>query len=85
MKKTMSPASKAPTIAQPIPMPAAAPVATPEPPEPFDGGFEVPAEPAEPAEVVVAGPVPVEVVDEVADGVGEPAEADETFRGSKLH
>lgn len=37
MKKTISPASRAPATAQPIPMPAAIPLATPELVRPGEG------------------------------------------------
>jgi len=80
MKKTISPASRAPTTAQPIPIPAAAPAGTfelvklfdesLELVELFDETLELVAEPANAVGVLV-GPVPVfvGVVDEVAEGV----------------
>jgi hypothetical protein len=45
MRKIIRPASRAPAIAPPIPIPAAAPAGTFELVEPFDEGLELVAEP----------------------------------------
>jgi len=76
MKKRASPASRAPTTAQPIPIPAAAPADTFELFEPFDEG-EFVAEPAGAVDVLVESvPVLVGIVDEVTEGAKALTELD---------
>jgi hypothetical protein len=79
MKKIMRLASRAPAIAPPIPIPAAAPAGTFELVEPFDEGLELVAEPVLVGSVLVV----VGIVDEVAEGVEALAELDERLRGRK--
>lgn len=76
MKKTISPARRAPITAQPIPIPAAAPAGTFELFEPFDEGDLV-AEPVDAIDVVESVLVFVGIVDEVAESVEALAELDE--------
>jgi hypothetical protein len=84
IKKTISPARRAPITAQPIPIPAAAPADTFELFEPFNEG-ELVAGPADAVDVLVESvPVLVAIVDEVAEGVEALAELDERLRGLNL-
>ena len=82
MKKRASPASRAPTTAQPIPIPAAAPAGTFELFEPFDERPELVTELGDAVDVLAESvPVFVAIIDEVAGGVEALAESDEGLRG----